>query len=738
MKKILLGILEAIIVLALVAVIGFFGYKMVIENRDSDSANYAGQNEEKINTLLNNLKADLDTQTLESVLINYGGSKIEFRSASGKASLYYSNSAFTYTNFLGENKVYKLINYNVKFDKENVEIIPTKASNTSSTFDIKIKYTYPTGEKNETSFTYISNNAQLKYCVVEGGNDKCYNTVYVTYNYNYPTGEKLDEQFLERVDEKYSFPETKKFDGYHLAGWYDEKENGRLYDETSIVTESSNGLILYAIWEPNIYKVTLDSLVDGSSFIYYKYNTVSEKGCIYYVDSNLTKCVNEPIPSISSTSGKYFDGFYTSKDGLGTQYINSNGRFTNDLYKVAANNGLNLYINWTTKSYSISYNLNGGTSGVNSPTFGTTGRAVNISKPTKPGFKFKGWTATNLGTNAKHGTSVNKITSSFDGTKPVEATFFMNLRENSGTVILSAVWEETKYNISYNLNGGCFGTTYCDKDLYKYDPLKGNGILYSDTVTLPNPIKPGFKFKGWTAVGIYADAAAYIEYGSSIEKKWDGFELIEPKDVSPETGFSFKRLSALSGGTVTFIANWEAIGYKIEIDTAGGKMIDEAPETVGFTDVIKVPKPVKEGYDFAGWKVTGVDNLEQAKYGASSQSITQKFTNPGSDGSYLAKGEYFVALTTTEDKVIKFEATWDLGTYTIVYNATGGTGHMDETKCERDKDCLLRKNIFVKEEYEFSGWGTSLNSGVVYKDNDKVVNLVESGTKTLYAIWKKK
>ena len=36
---------------------------------------------------------------------------------------------------------------------------------------------------------------------------------------------------------EYSFPETKKFDGYHLAGWYDEKENGRLYDETSIVTE---------------------------------------------------------------------------------------------------------------------------------------------------------------------------------------------------------------------------------------------------------------------------------------------------------------------------------------------------------------------------------------------------------------------------------------------------------------------------------------------------------------------
>ncbi len=163
MKKILLGILEAIIVLALMGVIGFIGYKMLIEKRDSDSANYSGQNDEKITTLLNNIKADLDTQTLDSVLINYSGNKIEFRSASSKASLYYNNSSFTYTNFLGENKVYKLINYDVKFDKENVVINPTKASNVSSTFDIKINYSYPRGDKNESFFTYIFNNAQLKY-----------------------------------------------------------------------------------------------------------------------------------------------------------------------------------------------------------------------------------------------------------------------------------------------------------------------------------------------------------------------------------------------------------------------------------------------------------------------------------------------------------------------------------------------------------------------------------------------
>ena len=40
----------------------------------------------------------------------------------------------------------------------------------------------------------------------------------------------------------------------------------------------------------------------------------------------------------------------------------------------------------------FSYNLNGGEPGVNSPTFGTSGRPVNVSYPKKPGFKFKMYT----------------------------------------------------------------------------------------------------------------------------------------------------------------------------------------------------------------------------------------------------------------------------------------------------------------------------------------------------------
>ena len=739
MKKLLLGILEAIIVLALMGVIGFFGYKMLIENRDSDSANYDSQNKEKINSLLINIKSDLDTQSIEKVVVDYPGNKVEFRTSTSKSTLFYSNTSFTYTNFLGENRVYKLINYNVKFDKENVVVNPTKATNTSSTFDVIVKYSYPTGEKDETIFTYVSKNAQLKYCAIEvGSTEKCYNTVYITYNYNYPSGEKYDEQYLAKVDEKFVFPKTKTITGYRLAGWYNEKENGKQYTESDVVDANDNGLILYAIWEPNIYKVALDENIDGAAFLYYKYNTKSEiNGCIYYADANLTRCIKDPI-DIKSPVGKYFDGFYTAKDGQGVQYINSNGNFVNELYKVARND-MQLYANWTTKSYSIVYDLNGGTAGAYSPLFGSLGKPVNISRPSKPGYKFKGWEATGLGPNAMFGSTVNNVSSKYEGKYPVDAPYFLNLRDQVGTVTLKAVWEEIKYRIEYNLNNGCFGKTVCDEDALKVNPTK-NSILYTDWVEIPNPIKPGYKFKGWTATGVTADTAYYKETQYSMEKPWDGLSLLEPADVTQGHSTYFKGLSALGGVSVVFIANWEAIGYKIEIDPAGGRMIDEVPTSAGFSEVIKVSKPVKEGYDFAGWKVTGVDNENAtipARYGSSSQAVNQRFTNKNLDGSYLAKGEYFVGLTAQEDKVIHFEATWEVGTYTIVYNGTGATGRMAETKCERDRECLLRTNTFVKDGYVFAGWATSLNSGVVYHDGDKVTNLVQSGTKTLYAVWKK-
>ena len=53
-------------------------------------------------------------------------------------------------------------------------------------------------------------------------------------------------------------------------------------------------------------------------------------------------------------------------------------------------------------------------------------------------------------------------------------------------------------------------------------------------------------------------------------------------------------------------------------------------------------------------------------------------------------------------------------TYTIKYDANGGSGTMSNTTCTYGSNCTLRTNAFTKTGYTFAGWtynGTSYSNG---------------------------
>lgn len=78
------------------------------------------------------------------------------------------------------------------------------------------------------------------------------------------------------------------------------------------------------------------------------------------------------------------------------------------------------------------------------------------------------------------------------------------------------------------------------------------------------------------------------------------------------------------------------------------------------------------------------------------------------------------------------------GTYTINYNANGGSGSMSSTTCTINSDCSLKSNSFTKSGYSFIGWATSPTGAPVYGGYSVVNSLVSSGKSvTLYAIWVK-
>lgn len=97
-------------------------------------------------------------------------------------------------------------------------------------------------------------------------------------------------------------------------------------------------------------------------------------------------------------------------------------------------------------------------------------------------------------------------------------------------------------------------------------------------------------------------------------------------------------------------------------------------------------------------------------------------------------------------------------TYTVKFNANGGTGSMSEQKITHGTKTALTKNAFKKDGYTFKGWyaqrsadnywyfgndqwqaGSLSSSGLyLYKDGANVSKTVAPGTSvTMYAVWEK-
>ncbi len=110
---------------------------------------------------------------------------------------------------------------------------------------------------------------------------------------------------------------------------------------------------------------------------------------------------------------------------------------------------LSLYVNWAPVTYSISYNLNGGSHGTNHPTSATYGASpFAISAPSKSGYTFTGWTSTTLGTTAKACTGTATSTCANWGGEKTARGYYTNLSDSTTGVTLVANWvSNTTYTV---------------------------------------------------------------------------------------------------------------------------------------------------------------------------------------------------------------------------------------------------------------------------------------------------
>ena len=231
--------------------------------------------------------------------------------------------------------------------------------------------------------------------------------------------------------------------GYRFLGW-------SLRSDATVAEYAAGGPFdlnadtrLYAVWGTETYVVTFDA--NGGT------------GAPTAVNSNYGSEVTIP-QQVPVFTGRNFSGWSTSRTGAVEYTPGSTLKVVGDV---------RLYAVWVLKTYTVTFDANGGTGapGSMAAKHGTT-VTIPSAKPTKEGHSFLGWAETASATEAKYAAG---------GTATVTAN-----------LALYAVWAAHTYSVTFNANGGEGGPT---KEIKTYGvPL---------TLPIYAPVRSGYDFKGW-------------------------------------------------------------------------------------------------------------------------------------------------------------------------------------------------------------------------------------------------
>ncbi len=212
-----------------------------------------------------------------------------------------------------------------------------------------------------------------------------------------------------------------------------------------------------------------------------------------------------------------------------------------------------------------------------------------MNNPSRAGYTFTGWTGSN-------------------GSVP--QTEVKVVKGSTGNKSYTANWSIINYEIRYDLNGGTVS---------KANP--SNYTIETADITLNNPTKTGYNFKGWSGTGLVGDTNLTVKIAKG------------------------------SRGDKVFVANWKIIEYKITYTLNGGNVSTSNVSSYNIeSSNITLNKPIKTGYIFTGW--TGSN-------GTSPQTEVTIISGSTGDRSYTAN--------------------WKPITYTIIFNGNGATsGSMED------------------------------------------------------------
>lgn len=192
--------------------------------------------------------------------------------------------------------------------------------------------------------------------------------------------------------------------GFKFAGWTTAKNGGTAVGSSTKVTGSHT---LYASWTAEKYTVNFDA--NGGSC------SESSRSVTFMAQYG-------NLPS-ASRSGYVFAGWYTAKSG-------GNAVTANSSVSIAGNH--TLYAHWSTNSYTLTFNANGGSVSTASKKLAYGAGYGDLPTPKRDYYTFSGWfTANNGGTQVSSSTKM--------GTSDVTVYAHWTANSTSGWVLASSV-----------------------------------------------------------------------------------------------------------------------------------------------------------------------------------------------------------------------------------------------------------------------------------------------------------
>ena len=548
---------------------------------------------------------------------------------------------------------------------------------------------------------------------------------------------------------------TTERDGYTFAGWYYDSD---FNDENKVQvgdTMPSKDLVLYAKWEVNSYKLTLNITIDGGtvekSVVEGAFKELGFTASVAPATNGYTVTITVPYETNLSALNtiKFGENGEYSLSGTWTHGADDNVLLT---FMPASDYTVSGEFTASAGDFTVTFYLTGDTVYYKTTvSSGTVIKEEELPNPIRTGYTFIEW-RTAEGEKFEFTTQIDEDT-----------TLYAHWKANEYTVTLRG----EGVNLDPNPIKVAYGTT----------------LTWSDGGPLPVPARGGYTFEGWYLDADFsttAEGTAMPAYDITLYAKWKATEYsivfewglesekttvtidgaynsaldfssvggavphytfiwqvtADGKDPIPVTLDDFRTMPNLSekfaGYTsvvegrvsITVQAAYTPIGYTITLDGADPVPVTVKDASSEKTEFAKLGD--KTGYEFAGWKLSADDTAAYNYYMVGE--------NGGEWGVYLYSDEVsadgnFVPFT--EGFSLYLTAAYTANTYTVKFDANGGEVGKSEQEVIYDS-VYGDLPVPTRVGYTFDGWFTEQEDGTQITANSTVEI---TGNQTLFAHW---